>query len=395
MPVEVTYPGVYVEEIAAGIKTISGVPTSTAAFLGRAEKGPRHSAVRCRSFCEFLCIFGGGHSRSDLNDSVKHFFENAGNDCYIVRIGGNKSLTVADFTGDAKTRTGFYALDQADLFNLMIIPGDADIDEAEYRSIAAGASVYCKQKRAFLLLDAPASWTCGEAFIAGESDVNAFRDAVTDRQNTAVFYPRIKFRDDGNMKTTGASGMIAGVIARTDAERGVWKAPAGFDAVLSGASGVEVNLTDRENGSLNSLGVNCIRKFPRGVINWGARTLDGADTRGSDWKYIPIRRLLMYLEHSIDRGTQWAVFEPNDEPLWANIRSNVQAFMMNLFRQGAFQGNKPEHAFFVKCGRETTTQQDIDAGSLNIQIGFAPLKPAEFVIINIRQIAKRERKKKG
>ena len=166
-----------------------------------------------------------------------------------------------------------------------------------------------------------------------------------------------------------------------------WKAPAGTEADLRGVLDVEVNLTDLENGVLNKLGVNCIRKFPVGIVNWGARTLAGSDDLGSEWKYIPIRRLALFLEESLFRGTKWVVFEPNDEPLWAQIRLNINAFMMGLFRQGAFQGTTPDKAFYVKCDSETTTQNDRNLGIVNIEIGFAPLKPAEFVVIKIQQIA--------
>ncbi len=162
---------------------------------------------------------------------------------------------------------------------------------------------------------------------------------------------------------------------------------AGTEADLRNVSDVELNLTDNENGVLNKLGVNCIRKFPNGIVNWGARTLDGSDDFGSEWKYIPIRRLALFLEESLFRGTKWVVFEPNDEPLWAKVRMNLNAFMMSLFRQGAFQGSTPDKAFFVKCDGETTTQNDRNLGIVNIQVGFAPLKPAEFVIITIQQMA--------
>jgi phage tail sheath protein FI len=182
--------------------------------------------------------------------------------------------------------------------------------------------------------------------------------------------------------------VIAGLFARTDANRGVWKAPAGVEATLNGVQAVVYKLTDNENGALNPLGLNCSRIFPvYGPVSWGARTLVGSDTEGSEWKYVPVRRLALFLEESLYRGTKWVVFEPNDEPLRASIRLNVGAFMQNLFRQGAFQGTTPAQAYFVKCDKETTTQNDINLGVVNIVVGFAPLKPAEFVVITIQQIA--------
>jgi phage tail sheath protein FI len=183
-------------------------------------------------------------------------------------------------------------------------------------------------------------------------------------------------------------GAVAGVMARTDAQRGVWKAPAGQEATLIGVPQLSVSLTDAENGELNPLGVNCLRAFPIiGRVVWGARTLAGADQLGSEWKYIPVRRTALYIEESLYRGTKWVVFEPNDEPLWAQIRLNVGSFMHDLFVQGAFQGKTPRDAYLVKCDKETTTQSDIDHGIVNILVGFAPLKPAEFVILKIQQLA--------
>jgi phage tail sheath protein FI len=193
---------------------------------------------------------------------------------------------------------------------------------------------------------------------------------------------------DQQLDTFVPCGLIAGVMARTDTQRGVWKAPAGQDAALNGVQGLQVNLTDNENGLLNPLGINCLRSFPViGRVVWGARTLRGADQLADEYKYVPVRRTALFIEESLYRGTQWVVFEPNDEPLWAQIRLNVGAFMQNLFRQGAFQGKTPREAYLVKCDKETTTQNDINLGVVNILVGFAPLKPAEFVIIKIQQLA--------
>lgn len=287
-----------------------------------------------------------------------------------------------EYEGDPVTHKGFFALDKVDLFNLMLLPGDREFDVATVRG---AASSYCEKRRAFLLLDAPETWTKDDHPVADATVVNTFRIGVS-KQYSAIFYPRVQYSDAGIKKYIGPSGMIAGLMARTDSERGVWKAPAGIEADLRGVVDVELNMTDGENGVLNKLGVNCIRKFPNGVVNWGARTLDGSDDFGSEWKYIPIRRLALFLEESLFRGTKWVVFEPNDEPLWAKIRMNLNAFMFSLFRQGAFQGSTPDKAFFVKCDGETTTANDRNLGIVNIQVGFAPLKPAEFVIITIQQI---------
>ena len=210
-------------------------------------------------------------------------------------------------------------------------------------------------------------------------------------RNAALYFPRVRQPDperQGQVDTFVPCGIIAGVMSRTDANRGVWKAPAGLDAALNGIQGLQVNLTDAENGQLNQLGINCLRIFPiNGRVVWGARTMRGANQLADEYKYIPVRRTALFIEESLYRGTQWVVFEPNDEPLWAQIRLNIGAFMQNLFRQGAFQGSTPREAYLVKCDKETTTQNDINLGIVNILVGFAPLKPAEFVIIKIQQLA--------
>ena len=210
-------------------------------------------------------------------------------------------------------------------------------------------------------------------------------------RNAALYFPCVREVDplrDSRVDTFVPSGIIAGIMARTDVSRGVWKAPAGLDAALNGVQDLQVNLNDLENGQLNPLGINCLRSFGvNGRIVWGARTLRGADESADEYKYLPVRRLALFLEESLYRGTQWVVFEPNDEPLWAQIRLNVGAFMQGLFRQGAFQGATPRDAYFVKCDSQTTTQNDINLGIVNIIVGFAPLKPAEFVVIQIQQMA--------
>jgi hypothetical protein len=206
----------------------------------------------------------------------------------------------------------------------------------------------------------------------------------------ALYFPWLKSVDPSGISPTPItlppSGFVAGMYAAIDRKRGVWKAPAGTEANLAGAKDLTKVLTDLEQDFLNNLGVNCIRSFPgSGIVIWGTRTLS---TRSQpEWRYVPVRRTAIFLEVSIYNAIQWAVFEPNDEDLWASLRLNIGAFMMRLFRQGAFQGATPSDAFFVKCDSSTTTQADIDAGVVNVLVGFAPLKPAEFVIVKISQKA--------
>ncbi|MGE5322958.1 MAG: phage tail sheath family protein, partial [Actinomycetota bacterium] len=283
--------------------------------------------------------------------------------------------------------------EDVDLFNLLCIPRTAitsgtnhPLTAAQAQAVMTVAEQYCEARRAFFIMDTPLGFTKPTAIKGWLADPGTPRD-----KNAAIYYPRVLAPDPLNsfrLRSFGASGTIAGLCARTDTTRGVWKAPAGTEATLVNVPQLDYSLTDSENGVLNPLGINCLRNFPVfGNICWGARTLEGADQLESEWKYVPVRRFTLFLEESLYRGTKWVVFEPNDEPLWAQIRLNIGAFMQSLFRQGAFQGTSPRDAYFVKCDKETTTQTDINNGIVNIVVGFAPLKPAEFVILKIQQIA--------
>jgi uncharacterized protein len=592
MPVTLTYPGVYVEEIPSGVRTITGVATSITAFVGRASRGPTdeddESPVVINNFGDFERIFGGLWSESRLGFAVRDFFLNGGAQAVIVRLFRkkgdddtvHKTLTISGLTlqsaypgkwgnnlrialdlevsaeaaeamglfdedqkpdrtklfnitirdtssgaverflnvsveecsrrvdqvleqfsklarwgpkafakpsaaetkgiADAHTKRkayedaratgtaaevtkkkneldgalallkdglsikedqlaalmqsgdssqddiskkrdevnkalkdaamaisdgvhldqgcffplngqtqkrGLYALDKADLFNIVCIPpykspaSGFDVDPDLVGKVAA----YCESKRAFYIIDAPSDWKDKDMAKQGLDRLG------TTSKSAALFFPRVRQPNPFNesrIEEFPPCGAIAGIFARTDTNRGVWKAPAGLDATFVSVPELSVTLTDAENGELNPLGINCLRAFPgAGRVNWGARTMQGADRLASEWKYIPVRRTALFIEESLYRGLQWVVFEPNDEPLWAQIRLNVGAFMHDLFRQGAFQGQTPKDAYFVKCDRETTTQSDINRGIVNIVVGFAPLKPAEFVIIKLQQIA--------
>jgi hypothetical protein len=310
-------------------------------------------------------------------------------------------ITVKDAIGEQDPKTGLYALNRADLFNLLCIPPltrDIQTLPSTYTSARDMAQVYwaaltlCVDRRAMLIVDPDPEWALSidqaiSNAIDGRNDLNL---TGPESRNAAIYFPCVREVDplrDSRIDTFVPSGIVAGVIARTDVSRGVWKAPAGLDASLGGVQDLQVNLNDLENGQLNPLGINCLRSFGvNGRIVWGARTLRGADESADEYKYLPVRRLALFLEESLYRGTQWVVFEPNDEPLWAQVRLNVGAFMQGLFLQGAFQGKTPRDAYFVKCDNQTTTQNDINLGILNIIVGFAPLKPAEFVVIQIQQM---------
>ena len=270
---------------------------------------------------------------------------------------------------------------EVDLFNLMVLPPDKE-PAVSIDILWGAASIFCQARRAFLLMDAPAGWDGAQT---AANNIAGLRIGLV-KDHSAIFFPRMVINENGLQVNVGASGAMAGLMARIDGSRGVWKAAAGTEADVRGVVGIEHAFSDSENGILNPQGINTIRSFPNGIVSWGARTMDGADDFASEWKYTPVRRLALMMEESLYRGLKWAVFEPNDEPLWAQLRLNVGAFMHNLFRQGAFQGSKPGDAYFVKCDSETTTQNDINLGIVNIWVGFAPLKPAEFIVLYLQQM---------
>jgi hypothetical protein len=295
-----------------------------------------------------------------------------------------------ELVGDRGAKTGMYALEDADIFNLLCIPppdeDGADEGSPQYSAVYTAADAYCKERRAVLIVDPPTDWSSASEAKSGIASLGLARS-----ENAAVYFPRIRAADpkeEYRLRSFAPCGVVAGIIAKTDAQRGVWKAPAGIEAILVGVPELEYSLTDNQNGDLNPLGINCLRTIsPAGRIVWGARTLKGADNLANQWKYLPVRRTALYIEETLYRNSKWAVFEPNDEPLWSQLRLSIGAFMHDLFRKGAFQGSTPKEAYLVKCDRETTTQYDIDRGIVNIIVGFAPLKPAEFVIIKIQQLA--------
>jgi len=352
MPPETKIPSVYVEETPTEPRPILGVPTSVAAFIGELTRGPRTKAVAVDSLAAFEKNFGRGNM---VHTAVFLYFQNGGERAIVVRAcdPGLKAFFQA-----------LHALDEVEDVNLLCLPGEGPLDPDRLVKAAA----YCEQRRAILVVDPDPGWT-------GAADVtSALPGLGIAGPNTALYFPRLQ----GGGPGIPPSGAVAGVVARTDREKGVWKAPAGVDAVLRGVRGLAVPIDNRIIDRLNPLGVNCLRAdLPAGPLVWGSRTLAGE----GEWKYIPVRRTALFIEASIERGTKWAVFEPNDEPLWAGLRASVEAFLLGLFRQGAFQGAKPEEAFFVKCDRSTMTDADVLAGRVHMLVGFAPLKPAEFVII--------------
>ena len=352
---EIEYPGVYVEEVPLGVAPIAGVETSTTGFIGAVGSAEPCAPVHVRSLVEFERAFARVEAGFELGAAVALFFENGGSDAWVVGLPDGVPLSA-----------GLERLDAVDTLSLLCLPGETDID------VLRAAIEYAERRRAFALIDPPGTEV---------AEVNAYVEALAQSgsANAAVYFPPFEGGDP-------PSGAVAGVYARVDRERGVWKAPAGEEAVLRGEVSIAVDLTDDERSRLNSAAVNEIRRFPdKGVLVWGARTIQGADRVDSEWKYVPVRRLCLYVEHSIDRGTQWAVSEPNDESTWARLRQQIAVFLTGLFHMGAFAGRTSDESYFVRCGNDTMTQDDIDNGRLNMVIGIAPLKPAEFVIFRIGQ----------
>lgn len=285
-------------------------------------------------------------------------------------------LTESMILGNGNT-TGLYALKEAEIFNLVCIP-TFHMPLGEKGKVYREASIFCSENRAILIVDPHQEWNTVE-----DTAEKPYPDLFPNI-NATIYFPNLLVEDplnDDRLIEVAPSGAIAGIFARIDSTKGIWKAPAGLEAFLSSVSALSVDLSDSDIGTLYKNGFNCIRSIPDvGHVVWGARTML---QELNDWKHLSIRRLALYIEESIRRGLRWVGFEPNDEPLWAHIRLNVKSFMHNLFRQGAFQGAQPKEAYYVKCDMDTNTKQVLESGCVSIIIGFAPLRPAEFIFIRI------------
>lgn len=376
---EYLQPGVYVEEVAGGARPISGVSTSTAAFFGIADghQAPEREPVFVTSFSEFRRLFCDGLEKtaereatpSPFATAVSGFFLNGGSRLYIVNLGSDADTVTSD---DLDLIAGI------DGISLIAAPGFSDAQSVE--AIMSD----CEAKRGrFAVLDTSDEWQSISDLTKVLAD-GGLRPRNSDRGIAATYLPWLNVRDalSGESVIVAPSGHICGLYARIDVERGVFKAPA--NSQLRGVIGLTHRLSDADQAILNPSGINLIRVFREGIKVWGARTL--ADP-ASDWRYVPVRRLVLFLAESIERGTQWVVFEPNDERLWKALRRDIGAFLHTMWREGALAGSRVEHAYYVKCDRETTTDDDINDGRVIVEIGIAPVKPAEFVIIRIGQTA--------
>jgi uncharacterized protein len=513
MPVNPTYPGIYIEELPSNARTITAAPTSIAVFVGYTHPFKTknfNKAVQIFNFTEYEREFGGLYSSgilsADVAYAVNEFFLNGGSVAYIVGLqaryrdgsgadlgeivaatttvgagttgivftaleptdpirlqvtvrpnstgdradiivsygsraetyrgvtlnpsdenfiekrlgtadtqlsslvtvapasGGYGATFVAadrvalasstpggfattfsasDFTGVFQADT---SLDKVSIFNLLAIPGIAD------SSVWSAALAFCERKQAFAILDPPENAVADPSSAPLPLMADLMDSIVPKSQNGAIYFPYLLSNDPltGRTLPRPPSGFVAGIYARTDLNRGVWKAPAGLETIIANTIGVVESgrMTDARQGTLNPKGVNCLRSFPGvGTVVYGARTLVAENVAFQQWKYVPVRRMALFIEQTLLRNLGWVVFEPNDEPLWAAIRTSIEGFMLSLFDRGAFQGSTPSQAFQVKCDKSTTTQQDIDNGIVNIVVAFAPLKPAEFVIVKIAQLA--------
>ena len=379
-------PGIFIEEINAGTRPIEAAPTSTAAFVGAAAKGPLNKATVVRSYAAYCGVFGPALPASAVSLAVLLFFANGGREAVIVRVPPSDRRRGArpgprQVIGDPKAETGIHALSNRLPFGLLLTPDVSGMSLGDAETVTRAVLRFCENHSVFYILDAPQ----GRKYGTVRAVVDWARRSKTIRHpNAAVYFPRLSIPNPSGK--AGAllvppGGAVAGLYARNDAERGVWKSPAGQKAPLHGVDGAEIELTDRDVKRLRTVSINPLRCFSgRGIVAWGARTFEPARAR-SEWRYVPVRRVALFIEQSLQHGLTWTVFEPSDESLWAQVRLNVSSFMNLLFRAGTFQGAQARQAYMVKCGRETMTQDDIDKGRVVLLVGFAPLKPAEFVIL--------------
>lgn len=428
----VTYasPGVYVEEVDKGTKPIQGVGTSIAAFIGVTAEASRkmvdkdgnrvavesllNKATLVTSWTQFADLFGSFTDGAYLPDAIYGYFANGGGVCYVTSIRALQEmpaqtapskrkaatsegespapsaptapapLSANDFIGDPAARTGLGGLEAIDEISLVLCPDlvagydGAQAAKDRIKAVQTALITHCEKMRyRFALLDTPPGLNAQQA--------KEWREFLNfDTSHAALYYPWLEIPNlgGGGTKLVPPTGHLVGIYSRSDAERGVHKVPA--NEVVRGAVNVEIQISRGEQDVLNPIGVNCIRTFPgRGIRVWGGRTL----TSNGAWRYINVRRLFNFVGASLDQGLQWVVFEPNDSTLWAKVRRDITSFLRVVWRTGALFGTTPDQAFYVKCDEELNPPEIRDLGQLIIEVGMAPVKPAEFVILRISQWA--------
>lgn len=395
-------PGVYVEEVSSGNKPIQSAGSNIAAFIGEGRLGPLNEAISVANWSQFTRTFGGFGDSPFLAHSLYQWLSNGGGLCFvslIARPDGDPSTVATDASAEKKAdkpekstrtdvakpaskaglyigedrgpgqRSGLHVFSPIKEISLVAAPGQSD--PAIHDAILS----HCESlKDRFAILDGPE--------VMGEPLESLYKPR--DSNYGAYYFPWIQVFDPSTKKPVFVppSGAMAGVYARVDAERGTHKAPA--NELVRGALSLRYHITSREQELLNPRGINVIRDMgDRGIRVWGARTISS----DPEWRYINVRRLFLVIEQSIKEGTQWCVFEPNDSILWKNIVRNVRSYLLTVWRSGALVGQTPEEAFFVKCDAETNPPELVDLGQVNIEVGVAPVKPAEFVIFRIGQKA--------
>ncbi|MCR2792315.1 phage tail sheath subtilisin-like domain-containing protein [Microbacterium sp. zg.Y625] len=421
-------PGVYVEELLGGTRPIEGVGTNVAAFLGQANDADARAGIptAVNNWTQYTNVFGSTGPSTPLTLAVHGFFLNGGQRCYVLNLGEGGSIT------GTPSRPGISALEPIDEIAIVAAPGYTDA--ASYDAVLSHCEL---MKDRVAVIDIPetvddlndltvpatasgtstaeppsssASSSESSGASSSSSDVGGDADAVGDadepppppaprraaasardtglapRQSEwgAAYgpWPWVVDPLTGTLVLAPPSGHVAGVWARTDASRGVHKAPA--NETLRGAVDLKYAWTPSEQGLLNTSGINAIRIINGSIRIWGARTLAGSS---SEWRYLPVRRLFAFAEESIQQGTGWVVFEPNDVTLWNAVSRDIRAFLRRLWRDGALFGTSEREAFYVKCDRETNPEEDVDAGLLTALVGMAPVKPAEFIVFKVSQYA--------
>ena len=401
-------PGVYVEEVPAAVRPIAGVGTSTAGFIGVAAditgawdpaknagmprrpagdpyvQAPALTARPINSWTEFTQAFGDFQAGNQyLAHAVYGFFNNGGGRCWVIRLAG----VAQDFAKNLDA--GLARFESIDEIAIVAAPLPPDTEQAALNAAQASIVAHCEKMEDRVAILDSARDIQNDNLVLTADDTGIWRPAADPKGYGAFYFPWIAVADPlgdaGAQITVPPSGHLAGVYARSDAERGVHKAPA--NEVLLGALGVRYPVSKILQGSLNPLGVNCIRAFAGTVKVYGARTLASDPQGDPEWTYVNVRRLVNFLRESIDQGTQWVVFEPNAADLWSKIRRNVSSFLTGVWATGALLGATADQAFYVRCDETTNPQETRDLGQVVTEVGLAIVRPAEFVVFRLSQWA--------